>query len=110
MLPPAWNGSKSDVALRRCSVGRRASPLAGSGSGRVCSYRTTLSSNQGRLILPAAGGADRRSAKIAAAPINQSREAHHSARPHHSPKGGQSAAQTAADWPHEGQRPGQTLR
>jgi hypothetical protein len=36
------------------------------------------------------------------APINQSREAHRSARPHHSPEGGQSAAVFAADWPHEG--------
>ena len=50
----------------------------------------------------AGGGAGRRSAKNTAAPINQSREAHHSARPHHSPEGGQPAAQTAAGWPHEG--------
>ena len=34
--------------------------------------------------------------------IDQSREAHHSARPLHSPKGGQSAAVFAADWPPEG--------
>ena len=34
--------------------------------------------------------------------MNQSREAHHSARPLHSPKGGQSAAVFAADWPPEG--------
>jgi hypothetical protein len=34
--------------------------------------------------------------------MNQSREAHHSARPLHSPKGGQSAAVCAADWPPEG--------
>jgi hypothetical protein len=38
----------------------------------------------------------------AAAPMNQSREAHRSARPLHSPKGGQSAAGFAADWPPEG--------
>jgi DNA-binding CsgD family transcriptional regulator len=31
-----------------------------------------------------AGGTDRRSARNAAAPMDQSREAHHSARPHHS--------------------------
>jgi len=37
--------------------------------------------------------------KIADAPMDQSREAHHSARPLHSPKGGQSAAKPAADWP-----------
>jgi hypothetical protein len=41
----------------------------------------------GRHLIAATGGAGRRSAKIAAAPINQSREAHHPARPHHSPKG-----------------------
>jgi hypothetical protein len=34
--------------------------------------------------------------------MNQAREAHHSARPLHSPKGGQSAAGFAADWPPEG--------
>ena len=45
---------------------------------------------------------DRKSAKIADAPMNQSREAHHPARPLHSPEGGQSAAVFAADWPHEG--------
>jgi len=31
--------------------------------------------------------------------MNQSREAHHPARPLHSPKGDQSAAVFAADWP-----------
>jgi hypothetical protein len=36
----------------------------------------------------AAGGADRRSAKNAAPPINQSREAHRSAWPLHSPRRG----------------------
>jgi hypothetical protein len=36
------------------------------------------------------------------APMNQSREAHLAARPLHSPKGGQSAAGFAADWPPEG--------
>jgi hypothetical protein len=34
----------------------------------------------GRHLIAAEGGADRRSAKNAAAPINQSREAHHSPR------------------------------
>jgi hypothetical protein len=34
--------------------------------------------------------------------MNQSREAHHAARPLHSPEGGQSAAILTADWPHEG--------
>ena len=40
--------------------------------------------------------------KGADAPMNQSREAHHPARPLHSPEGGQSAAVFAADWPPEG--------
>jgi hypothetical protein len=40
--------------------------------------------------------------KIAAVPLNQSREAHLAARPLHSPEGGQSAAVFAADWPPEG--------
>ena len=40
--------------------------------------------------------------KIAAAPMGQSREAHRSARPHHSPKGGQSPAVFAGDWPPSG--------
>jgi hypothetical protein len=38
--------------------------------------------------IAAEGGADRRSAKNAAAPMDQSREAHRSARPLHSPEGG----------------------
>jgi hypothetical protein len=50
----------------------------------------------------AVGGAGRRSAKIAAAPMDQLREAHRSARPLHSPEGGQSAAVFAAAGPHEG--------
>ncbi len=48
---------------------------------------TTRRGNQGRLETAAAGGVGRRHAKIAAAPMDQSREAHRSARPHHSPKG-----------------------
>jgi hypothetical protein len=42
----------------------------------------------GQAEIAAEGGAGRRSAKNAAAPINQSREAHRSARPLHSPEGG----------------------
>jgi hypothetical protein len=38
--------------------------------------------------IAAAGGAGRRSAKNADAPINQSREVPHSTRPLHSPEGG----------------------
>jgi hypothetical protein len=52
--------------------------------------------------MAAEGGADRRSAKIASAGMNQSREAHLAERSLHSPEGGQSAAVFAADWPHEG--------
>jgi hypothetical protein len=37
--------------------------------------------------MAAGGGADRRSAKNAGRSINQSREAHHPARPLHSPEG-----------------------
>jgi hypothetical protein len=48
---------------------------------------TTRSGNQGRLQTAAEGGADRRSAKNAAKPLNQSREAHHPARPLHAPEG-----------------------
>jgi hypothetical protein len=44
----------------------------------------------GRAGIAAAGGADRRSAKNADRPMNQSREAHHAARPHHSPEGASS--------------------
>ncbi len=46
----------------------------------VCDARQALSA--------AGGGADRRAAKNADAPMNQSREAHHPARPLHSPEGG----------------------
>jgi hypothetical protein len=42
----------------------------------------------GQADIAAAGGAGRRSAKIADAPMNQSREAHLPARPLHSPEGG----------------------
>jgi hypothetical protein len=41
--------------------------------------------SQGRLEIAAAGGADRRSAKNASAGMDQSREAHRSARPLDSP-------------------------
>jgi hypothetical protein len=41
----------------------------------------------GQAEIAAEGGAGQRSAKIADAPMNQSREAHLAARPLHSPKG-----------------------
>jgi hypothetical protein len=40
-----------------------------------------------QAAIAAEGGADRRSAKNAAAPMHQSHEAHHTARPHHSHDG-----------------------
>jgi Uncharacterized conserved protein (DUF2203) len=49
---------------------------------------TTLCGNQGQAEIAAAGGAGRKSAKNADRPMHQSREAHHSAWPHHSPEGG----------------------
>ena len=79
--------------------------------GRPHRYRTMWSMNRpipalrghrARLEIAACGGAGRRSAKIASAGMNQSREAHLAARSLHSPEGGQSAAVFAADWPHEG--------
>jgi hypothetical protein len=45
----------------------------------------TLRGNQARLEIAAEGGVDRRSAKNADRPLNQSREAHRSARPLYSP-------------------------
>jgi hypothetical protein len=61
-----------------------------------------MSGNQVRLRLPPKAARTERSAKNADRPMNQSREAHLPACPHHSPEGGQSAAVFAADWPHEG--------
>ena len=52
------------------------------------SARITLGGDQVRLRTAANSGADGRSAKNAAAPLKQSREAHRSARPLHSPEGG----------------------
>jgi hypothetical protein len=57
--------------------------------GLRCSRGTTPTWQPGQAWIAAAGGADCRSAKNAAAPINQSREAHHTARPLHSPERGQ---------------------
>jgi hypothetical protein len=57
--------------------------------------RATVCGNRIRLEIAAAGGADRSSAKIADAPMNQSREAQLSARPLHSPEGGPLGGHTA---------------
>jgi hypothetical protein len=48
------------------------------------SYRATLRGNQARLSSPLEAA---RTAKNADAPMHQSREAHHSVRPRHSPEG-----------------------
>jgi hypothetical protein len=50
----------------------------------------------GQAEIAAVGGADRRSAKNASAGMNQSREAHHSARPLHSPLGGHDQGEPTA--------------
>jgi hypothetical protein len=63
---------------------------------------TTFRGHQARLRL-SPHAADRSSAENAAAPMNQSREAHHSARPHHSP--GQPAVTEAPDQPQRLFRP-----
>ena len=72
----------------------RPEPARGDGQARLSqstwTRRITLGSNQGRLEIAAEGGADHRSAKNAATPMNQPREAHHAAWPLHSPEGGQS--------------------
>ena len=66
-------------------------------SGMSC--HTTLSRDQGGLRLPPKAARTAGPLEGADAPVNQSREAHLAARPLHSPKGGQSAAVCAADWP-----------
>jgi hypothetical protein len=76
-------------------------PTGHSGSSTVF-MRYHLEWQPSPAEIAAEGGADRRSAKIAAAPMGQSREAHYSARPHLSPKGGQSPAVFAGDWPPAG--------
>jgi hypothetical protein len=58
---------------------RELASAAGQASPYSC--RTTARGRGRRRQIAAGGGADRRSATIAAAPINQSREAQHSARP-----------------------------
>ncbi len=56
----------------------------------------------GQAWTAAAGGADRRSAKNAAAPLNQSREAHPLGAAAPLPRGGPVGRGFAADWPPEG--------
>ena len=49
---------------------------------------TSTQARRGQAQISAAAGADRRSAKNAGRPLNQSREAHHSACPLRFPSGG----------------------
>src|SRR5215203_3406062 len=80
------------------SVGRRTLATAQAGAvsahtvcGRWCFAAATHGHTEwqaGRSGIAAGGGAGRRSAKNADAPMHQSREAHHPARPYHSPLGG----------------------
>ena len=60
-------------------------PVSGSSTAQV-QYHAEWRPGQGQIA--AGGGAGRRPAEIADAPFNQSREAHDSARPLHSPEGG----------------------
>ena len=53
-----------------------------------CRLRYHAAWQPGQAKIAATGGADRRSAKNADRPMHQSREAHHPARPLHSPVGG----------------------
>jgi hypothetical protein len=55
-----------------------------------------------QVEIAAVGGADRRSAKNEARPMRQSRKAHHSAWPLHSPVGGPVGRGVCADWAPEG--------
>jgi hypothetical protein len=88
--------------MARRRIGRRGTAryLGAARMGLV--VLATVRGNAGSICNAAGGGAGRRPATGADAPMNQSREAHHAARPLHSPEGGQSAAVFAADWPHEG--------
>jgi hypothetical protein len=55
--------------------------------------RSAPSSHQGRLRLPPQAARTEGPPRIAAAPTEQSREAHRSARPHHSPRAMRQATQ-----------------
>jgi hypothetical protein len=62
-------------------------PATGLRRAEPVSCGITVSGNQGGLRLPPKAMPGRRHAKVAAAPLNQSREAHLAARPLHSPEG-----------------------
>ena len=94
-----WPSQQS--MIRRISQYVRNSGFYGSEYLWVGSSNITLRGSKLAEMPPKAARAEG-PLKGAAAPLNQSREAHRSARPLHSPEGGQSAAGFAADWPHEG--------
>ena len=64
-------------------------PKSGQRRPLACSDGITLRGNQARLRLPPQAAPAGGRPEGADAPMNQSREAHHTARPHHSPEGGQ---------------------
>jgi hypothetical protein len=74
------------IFVRSSRVGRSARSVSRTRACGLWSCGTTPCSNQGRLRLPPEA-AGRRHAKIAATPMNQSREAHHPARPLTPPRG-----------------------
>ena len=80
--------STSSLGSRGRSVHETATtwPQAGQVASAGPSASLWVTASQAQIA--AVGGADRRSAEIADAPMNQSREAHLAARPLHSPEGG----------------------
>ena len=93
--PSSLAATPSMAASGRHDRGRMALMLRDNGA-TICAAKpvvvpvvpATWSGNQGGLEIAAAGGADRRSAKNADAPLDQSREALLAVRPLHSPRGG----------------------
>jgi hypothetical protein len=90
------------VLLAYLAVAGSATPMPpGTGmnpANRVAMVFTGSSSAMVRDARTPAGGADRRSAKIADAPINQSREAHHTAWPLLPPRGQHCGYSVVADY------------
>ena len=81
-------GDERFIHLPTAAKALKLAVVGGGPGGMEAARIATLRGHRGRLEVAAAGGADRRSAKNAAGPMNQSREAHHSAWPLHSPEGG----------------------
>src|SRR5829696_3107626 len=94
-LPPSVRPPRASHSSNRKATWRPGSALS---SGRdtiniqgLCrTHHREWQSGQAEIA--AEGGADQRSAKNAARPMNQSREAHRSAWPLHSPEGGRSTS------------------